>query len=154
MINASTKADQTYTVDQFIEMQSSDETTYYNYSILDHSNGFDYSITNILYDYQDELEENSVIVKLSDLEFLEYRYRPWLFAYKIYKSEETDFIIKTLNGILSDNEFDFKRIRMLTPQAMSTLLGRIYSANSVFINNNRSTIDNIKKKENKANPVW
>lgn len=154
MINAATKADQTYTVDQFIEMQSSDETTYYNYSILDHSNGFDYSITNILYDYQEELEETSVIVKLNDKEFLEYRYRPWLFAYKIYKSEETDFVIKTLNGILSDNEFDFRRIRMLTPQAMSSLLGRIYSANMEFLNNNRTTINEIKKKETSTNSVW
>lgn len=154
MINDSSKADKTYSVEQFIDMRSSDSTTYYNYSIMEYLNGFEYALTNILYDYQDEIEEQSVILKLNNLEFSKYKYRPWLLAYDIYGSEQASFIILALNGILSDREFDFQRVRIIHPDVITSLLGRIYSANTTYINNNRSDLAYIEKKDTVGNSVW
>lgn len=154
MINDSSKADKTYSVEQFIDMRSSDPTTYYNYSIMEYLNGFEYSLTNVLYDYQDEIEEQSVILKLTDLQFSKYKYKPWLLAYDIYGSEQSSFIILALNGILSDKEFDFQRVRIIHPDVIASLLGRIYSVNMVYLNNNRSDLAYVEKKDTVGNTVW
>ena len=57
MINEGVTAATTYTVDQFIDMRSTDDVTYYNFSVLDHIDGIEYALTNILYENQDEIEE-------------------------------------------------------------------------------------------------
>ena len=53
IVNSATKADMTYNIDDFINMRSSDEVTYYNYSILEYIDGNEYLISNLLYDYED-----------------------------------------------------------------------------------------------------
>ena len=59
-----------------------------------------------------------------------------------------------LNGILYDSEFDFERIKILEPSDLSVLLGRIYSANATFLNNNRSDIALEEKNDNTTDWVW
>lgn len=154
MINSSSKADETYTVDQFVDMKSSDEITYYNFSILGYLSGIEISMTSILYDYQDELDDLTKVLILKDAEMRKYMYKPWLLAYDIYGSTETSFIIMILNGILSDSEFNFDRIKVLAPNDLNTILGRIYSANQVYINNNRSDIALEEKNDNRTDWVW
>lgn len=144
MISEGTTAATTYTVDQFIDMRSTDDVTYYNFAVLDHIDGIEYALTNILYDYQDELEECSTILTLTDLELSKYKYKPWLLAYDLYGAEQAYFIIFALNDILCDREFDFNRVRIIMPELLSTILGRILSANSTFLNKNRA---DMKKKE-------
>lgn len=153
MISDNSKADETYNIDQFIDMKSSDTNTYYNYSIKEYLNGFEYSISNILYDYMDELIDQSKILKLDDTSFAKYKYKPWLLAYDIYGSEQSVFIIFALNNIICDREFDFKRVRVLMPADVNTLLGRILSANEKFINTNKSDIALLEKKDT-GNTVW
>lgn len=149
------KSDQTYSVQQFIDKRSSDEITYHNYSILMYSKGVEFPITNILYDYDDEIAESSVYVRLTDQEFAKYKYKPWLLAFDMYGSVETVFIVLQLNGILADREFDFKRVRLIDPSLLSDLLGRIYSANYQYINNNRSDLTMAKKNDkDNINSVW
>ena len=48
----------TITVEEFIASRSKDDVTYYNYSILEYLNGFEMFITNILYDYEDEFNDD------------------------------------------------------------------------------------------------
>ena len=68
VINNATTADKTYNVTDFISMRTSDEITYYNYSILQYISGNEYFLTNILYDYEDELNDICETVQLSDRE--------------------------------------------------------------------------------------
>lgn len=157
MISYASKSDETYTVAQFIDMRSTDANTYYNYSILGYLKGIEYPLTNILYDYQDELEDPSVSVyiRMTDLEFAKYKYKPWLLAYDIYGSQEMEFIFFALNDILCDREFDIPRIRVIRKDVISTILGRIYSSNIDFVNNNRSDISvDIKNDKTTENVVW
>ena len=150
---SSAKADFTYTVQDFIDLRSSDEITYYNYSILEYLNGFDMFITNLLYDYEDELNGLAVVVRLSDVEKIKYRYKPWLFSYDIYGSAETQFIIMMLNGIIDPKEFDFNRVKVLRPADLQNVLNRINSVNESYLNNNRSKLREDFK-NNEGNQIW
>lgn len=153
MMQASAMADKTYTVEDFIELRSSDEITYYNYSIVEYLNGFDMFITNLLYDYEEEISAMAVTVRLSDKDRAKYRYKPWLFSYDLYGSTETQFIIMMLNGIIDPKEFDFNRVKALRPSDLQTLLGRIDTVNEDYMNNNRSKLrDDFKN--NEGNTIW
>lgn len=150
----SAKADETYSVTDFIGMRSTDENTYYNYSILDYEDGYEYLITSLLYDYQDELESAASTVKLTDEEFVKYKYKPWLLAYDVYGSSEAFFIIYLLNNILTDREFDFRKVKLIPSQTLSTILGRIYSANSTYMNNMASKLKDTEKVDTEGNTIW
>lgn len=139
------KIDTTYTVEDFISMRSSDEVTYYNFSILEYSNGIEYSISNILYDYIDEISENAIVRELTDIELAKYKYKPYLLAYDMYGATELSFIILALNGMVDDNEFDIQNVKVLTKQNMTSLMGRIFSAETEYINKNRSDIKAAEK---------
>lgn len=153
ILNGSQKADKTYTVQDFISMRDSDEITYYNYSVLEYLNGIEFFITNLLYDYEDELNELAVLVTLSDREKIKYRYKPYLLAYDLYGSEEAEFILYMLNGIIDPKEFDFKKIKAIRPTDLYNVLGRIQSVNNDFMNNNRSKLqDEIKN--NPGCDIW
>ena len=147
------RADKTYSVRDFIDMRSSDDITYYNYSILEYLNGFDMFVTNLLYDYEDELIEKSVTIKLTDKDKIKYRYKPYLFAYDIYGSTESAFIIMMLNGIIDPKEFNFDRVKAIKKSDLNSILGRIESVNFEYINNNRSRLNDDFKKNN-GNELW
>lgn len=146
-------ADETYSLEDFVNMGSSDDVTYYNYSIVEYLNGFEMFITNILYDYEDELSDLAVSVKLTERERLKYRYKPWLFTYDVYGSTEAEFVIMTLNGIIDPKEFDFTTIKAIKKDDLSTLLGRIASSNETYLNNNRATLQ-TDLKNNTGDDIW
>lgn len=153
IIEGSAKADKTYTVQDFIDLGTSDEITYYNFSILEYLNGFDMFVTNLLYDYEDEITDLAVTIRLSDIERAKYRYKPYLLAYDIYGSEEAKFILMMLNGIIDPKEFDFNKIKALKPGDLNTLLGRITSVNEDYLNNNRSKLqEDFRNSE--GNEIW
>lgn len=146
-------ADKTITVQDFIAMRNSDETTYYNYSILEYINGYDMFITNLLYDYEEEMRAVSVVLTLTDTEKYKYRYKPYLLAYDVYGSTEAKFIIMMLNNIIDPKDFDFNRIRMIRPGDLQTILGRIEAVNDSYLNKMKSR---LKKdfKHNNGNSIW
>lgn len=152
-INGSASADKTVSVQDFIALRSSDEITYYNYSILEYLNGFDMFVTNLLYDYQDELDEMVKIVKLTPIEKAKYRYKPYLFAYDIYGSTEAKFIIMMLNGIIDPKEFDFERVKVLNYGDLITILNRMQAVNEDYMNTNRSKLKEDFK-NNPGNTLW
>lgn len=153
MITYNAKADKTYTVQDFISLRTSDEITYYNYSILEYLNGFDMFVTSLLYDYDDELQEMAVTVNLTEKERIKYRYKPYLFAYDVYGSSEMEFLIMMLNGIIDPKEFDFNKIKAIPPNKLTETLGRIDSVNETYMNNNRARLqEDFKNSE--GNQIW
>lgn len=146
-------ADKTISVEDFIGMRSSDDITYYNYSILRYLNGFDMFITNLLYDYEDELNDIAVTIQLTDKERAKYRYKPYLLAFDIYGSTEAGFIIMMMNNIIDPKEFDFNRIKVIRYGDLITILNRMQAVNEEYMNGNRSAL----KADFKANPgndIW
>lgn len=141
------KIDQTSTVESFIKMRSSDEITYYNFSILEYMNGIELPISNIIYDYLDELKDESVEYTLTDDQYDRYQYRPYLLAYDFYGATELSFVILALNGIIDEDEFDIKTIKLLPMNAISSLLGQIFSVEQTYLNTNRSKIKEEEKKD-------
>ena len=69
-------ADKTITVQEFIAIRTTDDVTYYNYSIVEYLHGFDMFITNLLYDYEDELQDISTTIALNAREKAKYKYKP------------------------------------------------------------------------------
>lgn len=147
------KSDETITVQDFIAMRNSDEITYYNFSIVEYLNGYDIFITNVLYDYEEELRDLSVFIKLTDVERIRYKYKPYLFAYDLYGTREMAFIIMMLNGIIDPKEFDYNKIRVLRYNELTTIINRIGAINEDYINKNKSK---LKKdfKNNDGNNIW
>ena len=147
------KSDETITVQDFIAMRNSDEITYYNFSIVEYLNGYDMFITNVLYDYEEELRDLSVFIKLTDVERIRYKYKPYLFAYDLYGTREMAFIIMMLNGIIDPKEFDYNKIRVLRYNELTTIINRIGAINEDYINKNKSK---LKKdfKNNNGNNIW
>ena len=154
IVNSATKADMTYNIDDFINMRSSDEVTYYNYSILEYIDGNEYLISNLLYDYEDELVDLSVIATLTERQANKYRYKPWLLAYDLYGATGCEFVIMMLNNIIDPKDFDFNKVRILKPNDLISIMGRIYSANETILNNNRSDIKTKIKNNLTGNTIW
>ena len=152
-VQGSMSADLTISVQDFIALRSSDEITYYNYSILEYLNGFDMFLTNLLYDYQDELDEIAVTVSLTPIEKAKYRYKPYLFAYDIYGSTEAKFIIMMLNNIIDPKEFDFGKVKVIRYGDLITVLNRMQAVNEDYLNTNRSKLKEDFK-NNPGNAIW
>ena len=147
------KSDQTISVQDFIAMRTSDEITYYNFSIVEYLNGYDMFITNLLYDYDDEFKDLTIYVKLTEVEKLKYRYKPYLFAYDLYGSREMSFIIMMLNGIIDPKEFDFNKVKVIKYDQLGMIINRIAAVNEIFMNKNKAK---LKKdfKNNPGNDIW
>ena len=147
------KYDKTISVQDFIAMRTSDEITYYNFSIVEYLNGYDMFITNLLYDYDDEFKDLTIYVKLTDVEKLKYRYKPYLFAYDLYGSREMSFIIMMLNGIIDPKEFDFNKVKIIKYDQLGMIINRIAAVNEIFMNKNKAK---LKKdfKNNPGNDIW
>lgn len=153
IINNQTVADATYTIEEFIASKDSDEITNDRFVIAKYLNGIELPITNLLYDYEDELNSMTVKVKLSELEMIKYRYKPFLFAYDVYGSVETEFLILMLNNIIDPKDFDFNPIKVVPKSTLIALLGRIISINENYIYNVNSR-KNEDIKNGDGNRVW
>ena len=152
-VQGSMSADLAISVQDFIALRSSDEITYYNYSILEYLNGFEMFLTNLLYDYQDELDEIAVTVSLTPIEKAKSRYKPYLFAYDVYGSTEAKFIIMMLNNIIDPKEFDFDKVKVIRYGDLITVLNRMQAVNEDYLNTNRSKLKEDFK-NNPGNAIW
>lgn len=145
MILASTGPAETYTLNQFIAMKSSDKMTYRNYSILQRSMddpSIVYSIDNIIYSYMDEIKSKCKLVAVTELEKLKYRYKPKLLAYDCYGSTELFFVLLAVNNMCNIKEFDLKDNTFwgLSPADLTELMNTIYRAEQQYITLNRNTL--------------
>ena len=117
--------------------------THYNYSILqtissdDKTLDMQFSVSNLVDDYLDDLRDIAVTVPLSLQEQRKYYYKPDLLAYDIYGSIELEFIILKLNGIINPDEFDFPNVKLINQSRLISLLSDIYNTEIKFLNANR-----------------
>ena len=128
----------TYTLDDFVELQSVDNMTYYNFSILEIIDGVQHLDHNLVEDYLKELEATCVTLELSNEEMSRYRYNPDLLAYDIYGSVQLDFIILLLNDMIDPKDFDRKKLKLPYASSVSIFLNTLYSKESNYINENRA----------------
>lgn len=138
--------EKTATVEDFIEAGQADDITYYNFSILEKYNDGDitieYVMSNILYDYMDEIMEKAIELELTDDDYVKYRYKPKLLAYDVYKTTEVYFVIMAINGICSIKDFNKKKLKMLYTGDLINLLNQIYNAEQSRLKHNRKNLDN------------
>ena len=129
----------TYTLDQFINMKTSDEITYRNLSVLDKSHGLEILDHNIVRDYIDYLEDIGAIteVTLDDLQMNKYRYAPDLLAYDLYGSTQLDFFILMLNDMIDPKEFFHWRIKLVPATVVKEFFSTIYNAEKKYISISR-----------------
>lgn len=128
----------TYTLEQFIGMQYSDEITYRNFSILESLNGIELLDHNLIDDYIEELTDLCIPVPLSDEEYKKYRYCPDRLAYDVYGSVQVDFVILFANGMIDPKEFDIKTVKLPYASQLHIFLSEVYNSDSNYIKFNRS----------------
>lgn len=136
---------ETYTLNQFIEMKDIDKLVYRRYSIMQRSltnEELVYCIDNVIYTYMEEMNARRKIVSVTETERIKYAYKPKLLAYYIYGSTELFFLLLALNGMCNLKQFDLseRRFFALTPQDASTYMSNIYNAESEYIRLNRSNL--------------
>lgn len=129
----------TYTLDDFIQMNVSDEMTYRNFSILEIVDGIEILDHNLIEDYQDELESLCQTVHLDNDQFKRYRFSPDILAYDLYGSVQLDFVILFANSMIDPKEFNVKTIKLPYASALKAFLSAIYNAEQGYIEQNRST---------------
>lgn len=134
----------TCTLESFIKYKDYDSNIYYsNLSIFEKSidNSEILLVHNVLNDYQEEILEKSALVKLTDKEFNKYIYKPKLLAYDLYGFCEYYYIILFLNQMTNIKEFNKRKIRLLRPSTLSSILSSIYSSEENFITTNQDLLN-------------
>lgn len=127
----------TYTLQDFIDLQLSDEITYFNFSIIEKRDNYIFTDHCLIDEYLEELVKLSVNVKLSDDEYNKYRYSPDLLAYDVYGSTQMDFIVLAANDMVDPQEFTLKNIKLPYNSHIKTFMSDIMTANAGYIDQNR-----------------
>ena len=83
ILHSESSADRAISVEEFIALKNTDEITYYNYSLLQYLNGFDMFLTNILYDYEEELQDMTITITFNSKERIKYQYKPELLVFDL-----------------------------------------------------------------------
>ena len=124
---------ESYTIEQFIDLQVKDDITYLNFSILqssiDEPNTF-YAIDNVIHRYIEDIEDQIKIVTVDDNYKLKYMYKPKVLSYDIYGATEMYFILMALNGIYNVKDFDLKdyKFKALDRDTMFSFASKVYNA--------------------------
>lgn len=119
---------QTTTIEEFIDYKSNDIITYNNFCFGNKESEYLKIGRNILNDYMSELKLLAVEVELTDEEYIKYQYKPKLLANDIYGTTESYFVIMALNQICNVKDFNMRRLKLLTKDAMKKVLNYIYNA--------------------------
>ena len=127
----------TTTLEDFIEMRSIDEMTYYNFSILEVINGVEHLNHNLIEDYLEELKSACITVDLTLDQYKKYKYFPDLLSYDVYGSVQIDFIIMLLNDCIDPKEFDKKTVILPYASVLASFLNTVYSKEQLYIEENR-----------------
>ena len=128
----------TYTLDDFISMQISDDMTYYNFSILEVIDGVEHLDSNLVEIYLEELKSQCISVQFSEEELKKYKYNADLLAYDLYGSVQLDFVILLLNDMYDPKEFTKKNVILLHSSTLSKFLNDVYSKEEGYIQQNRA----------------
>lgn len=100
------------------------------------------NIDNLFEKYYELLLDNTVIVVLTDDEYLKYRFKPKVLSYDLYGTMELHYMLLRLNYVYSVTNFDFKEIRVFNTNILSILNEIMILENEEFIEN---AVDVIKE---------
>ena len=128
----------TYTLDDFISMQISDDMTYYHFSILEVIDGVEHLDSNLVEIYLEELKSQCISVQFSEEELKKYKYNADLLAYDLYGSVQLDFVILLLNDMYDPKEFTKKNVILPHSSTLSKFLNDVYSKEEGYIQQNRA----------------
>lgn len=141
------KIEQTYTVEDFIQLgKSFDDIQYSRYAILSKAvtgveNPIIFAEHNVIYDYEEEFKALTLTVEMTEEEFIKYKFKPKLLAFDLYGATELYFTILYINGMYNIKDFNRKTIKLIKKQDMIQLLEMIYNAEKNYINKNRASIN-------------
>lgn len=93
------------------------------------------NMSNLFEKYYEILLENTVIVVLTDEEYLKYRFKPKVLSYDLYGTKELHYLLLRLNYVYSVINFDFKELRVFNTNIIALL-------NEIMILENDTLIDN------------
>lgn len=127
----------TYTLEDFIKMQVSDQLTFRNFSTVAVVNGVELTDKNLIEDFLPELMKDAIDVDLSRDEYIKYKYAPDLLAYDVYGSVQMDFLILYMNGIIDPKDFDFKTIKLVRSSILKQFLNHVYGSQRYILENNK-----------------
>lgn len=100
------------------------------------------NISNLFEKYYELLLDNTVIVVLTDEEYLKYRFKPKVLSYDLYGTMELHYMLLRLNHVYSVTNFDFKEVRVFNTNILSLLNEIMILENEEFIEN---AVDVIKE---------
>lgn len=124
----------TNSIEKFINCKTSEDISYNTLCFIEHLEGMNLPIKNVLDDYLADIEYAYQDVYLNDSDYRRYKYRPKLLCYDFYGNPELAFIIMRINGIYNVKDFTKRNIKMLTKKAMSILVQSIYTAEKDTLN--------------------
>lgn len=101
------------------------------------------NITNLFERYYEILLDNSVIVVLTDEEYLKYRFKPKVLSYDLYGTKELHYLLLRLNYVYSVINFDFKELRVFNTNILELLNEIMVLENDNYIDNELSVIKEI-----------
>lgn len=123
----------TSTIQQFISAQTNEDISYGSLSFIEHIDGIQLPIKNVVEDYLEDLDDAYVEIELTEDDMRRYRYKPKILCYDIYGAPELYFIVMRMNGIYSMKDFTKRKLKMLKPAAMTKLVRSIYAAEKDII---------------------
>lgn len=137
-----TDAAKTYTLDQFIKAQSTDDITYYNFSILEKYGNIEHLDHNLIEDYLPELLALAEEVELEGQEYTRYCRKPDLLAYYVYGSTQMDTFILMMNDMIDPKDFVNKKIKLVKRSLFVKFLSEVFSAETKYLDFNREQVWN------------
>jgi hypothetical protein len=127
----------TYTLEDFVKMQVSDQLTFRNFSTVSVVNGVELTDKNLIEDFLPELMKNCIDVTLDRDEYVKYKYAPDLLAFDVYGSVQLDFIILYMNGIIDPKDFDFKTLKLVRSSILKDFLNHVFGSQRYILENNK-----------------
>jgi hypothetical protein len=127
----------TYTLNDFIKEQQSDDMTYANFSIIRETSYARFTETGLLDYYMPDLKKICIKIPIENVtseQKVKYKYHPDLLAYDIYGSVQLDFVVLLCNGIIDPKEFDLKCAFLLLPKrsVLSDFLSKVYNSEKTW----------------------
>lgn len=101
------------------------------------------NITNLFEKYYEILLDNTVIVVLTDEEYLKYRFKPKVLSYDLYGTKELHYMLLRLNYVYSVINFDFKELRVFNTNILNLLNEIMILENENYIENDLGVIREI-----------
>ena len=114
-------------------------------SVLTNSNDekFIINITNVFEQYYEILLENTVVVTLTDEEYLKYRFKPKVLSFDLYGTIELHYLLLRLNHVYSVINFDFTELRVFNTNILDLLNEILVLENDNLIGNEVDIIKEI-----------